>query len=89
MLISQVTMSGFQNLLRVLKLYKFGYGNFQIFIFTFSQFLILDQRMFPGHTTTFASYPGMLYSSDDFALLSSGLVIVFQFFNRWKKDLFL
>jgi len=24
--ISQVTMSGFQNLLRVLKLYKFGYG---------------------------------------------------------------
>lgn len=26
LLISQVTMSGFQNLLRVLKLYKFGYG---------------------------------------------------------------
>ncbi|KIH46810.1 hypothetical protein ANCDUO_23135 [Ancylostoma duodenale] len=24
--ISQVTMSGFQNMLRVLKLYKFGYG---------------------------------------------------------------
>uniref|UniRef100_A0A7E4VT70 Phospholipase B-like n=1 Tax=Panagrellus redivivus TaxID=6233 RepID=A0A7E4VT70_PANRE len=71
-LISQVTMSGFQNLLRVLKLYKFGY----------------DERLFPGHTTTFASYPGMLYSSDDFALLSSGLAAIETTINVFNTTLF-
>ncbi|KAK6047311.1 hypothetical protein COOONC_15184, partial [Cooperia oncophora] len=55
--ISQVTMSGFQNMLRVLKLYKFGY----------------EREFFPGYATSMASYPGFLYSSDDFALMSSGL----------------
>jgi hypothetical protein len=72
LLISQVTMSGFQSLLRVLKLYKFGY----------------DQRMFPGHTTTFASYPGMLYSSDDFALLSSGLAVIETTIAVWNQSLY-
>jgi hypothetical protein len=72
LLISQVTMSGFQNLLRVLKLYKFGY----------------DERMFPGHTTTFASYPGMLYSSDDFALLSSGLASIETTIAVWNQSLY-
>uniref|UniRef100_A0A914GPK4 Phospholipase B-like n=1 Tax=Globodera rostochiensis TaxID=31243 RepID=A0A914GPK4_GLORO len=56
-LFSQVTMCGFESLLRVLKLYKFGY----------------DRALYPGHTTTISSYPGLLYSADDFALLSSGL----------------
>ncbi|KAE9551530.1 hypothetical protein FO519_005260 [Halicephalobus sp. NKZ332] len=72
LLISQVTMSGFQNLLRVLKLYKFGY----------------DPRMFPGHTTTFASYPGMLYSSDDFALMSSGLAGIETTIAVWNPALY-
>ncbi|RCN29857.1 lysophospholipase [Ancylostoma caninum] len=58
--ISQVTMSGFQNMLRVLKLYKFGY----------------DREFFPGYATSMASYPGLLYSSDDFALMSSGLAVI-------------
>uniref|UniRef100_A0A915E929 Phospholipase B-like n=1 Tax=Ditylenchus dipsaci TaxID=166011 RepID=A0A915E929_9BILA len=71
-LISQVTMSGFQNMIRVLKLYKFGY----------------DKYLFAGHTTTFSSYPGMLYSSDDFALLSSGLAVTETTINIFNNSLF-
>ncbi|KAL3084766.1 hypothetical protein niasHT_031657 [Heterodera trifolii] len=59
-LFSQVTMCGFESLLRVLKLYKFGY----------------DRALYPGHTTTISSYPGLLYSADDFALMSSGLAVL-------------
>lgn len=44
--------------------------------------------MFPGHTTTFASYPGMLYSSDDFALMSSGLAAIETTISVWNNDLF-
>ena len=64
-------MSGLENLLRVLKLYKFGYGQFSNF---FMSNKILDAQQFPGHTSTFSSYPGLLYSSDDFVLTSAGLV---------------
>uniref|UniRef100_A0A0N4W2Y6 Phospholipase B-like n=1 Tax=Haemonchus placei TaxID=6290 RepID=A0A0N4W2Y6_HAEPC len=70
--ISQVTMSGFQNMLRVLKLYKFGY----------------DREFFPGHTTSMASYPGLLYSSDDFALMSSGLAVIETTISVFNLTLF-
>ncbi|TKR83222.1 hypothetical protein L596_016846 [Steinernema carpocapsae] len=70
--ISQVTMSGFESMLRVLKVYKFGY----------------DKKMFPGHTVSFASYPGMLYSSDDFALASSGLAMIETTVNIFDETLF-
>jgi len=70
--ISQVTMSGFQNLLRVLKLYKFGY----------------ESQLFAGHTNTFSSYPGMLYSSDDFALTSAGLAVIETTISTWNNSVF-
>ncbi|KAL3088134.1 hypothetical protein niasHS_009420 [Heterodera schachtii] len=68
-LFSHVTMWGLENLIRVLKVYKFGY----------------DRTQYPGHTTTVSSYPGLLYSGDDFALLSSGLAVLettMKIFNR-------
>ncbi|KAK5979999.1 Phospholipase B [Trichostrongylus colubriformis] len=70
--ISQVTMSGFQNMLRVLKLYKFGY----------------DREFFPGYATSMASYPGLLYSSDDFALMSSGLAVIETTISVFNVSLF-
>ncbi|KAK0407484.1 hypothetical protein QR680_019219 [Steinernema hermaphroditum] len=70
--ISQVTMSGFEAMTRVLKLYKFGY----------------DKKMYPGHTVSFSSYPGMLYSSDDFALASSGLAMIETTVNVFDETLF-
>uniref|UniRef100_A0A183FP37 Phospholipase B-like n=1 Tax=Heligmosomoides polygyrus TaxID=6339 RepID=A0A183FP37_HELPZ len=72
LLISQVTMSGFQNMLRVLKLYKFGY----------------DKEFFPGYATSMASYPGLLYSSDDFALMSSGLAVIETTISVFDVSLF-
>ncbi|KAI6209373.1 Calpain-5 [Aphelenchoides besseyi] len=69
---SQVTMSGFQNLLRVLKLYKFGY----------------EKHLFPGHTNSFSSYPGMLYSSDDFALTSAGLAVLETTISALNNSIF-
>ncbi|CAJ0583201.1 unnamed protein product, partial [Mesorhabditis spiculigera] len=70
--ISQVTMSGFQNMLRVLKLYKFDY----------------DKKHYPGYAHSMASYPGMLYSSDDFALMSSGLAIIETTISVFNNTLF-
>ncbi|VDM27392.1 unnamed protein product [Toxocara canis] len=70
--ISQVTMSGYENMMRVLKLYKFGF----------------DKKIVPGHTTTFSSYPAMLYSSDDFALMSSGLAVVETTYSIFNMPLF-
>uniref|UniRef100_A0A0N5BE53 Phospholipase B-like n=1 Tax=Strongyloides papillosus TaxID=174720 RepID=A0A0N5BE53_STREA len=70
--ISQVTMSGYQMMTRILKLYKFAYYKHE----------------YPGHTTTFASYPGMLYSSDDFALMSSGLAVIETTINVFNNTLY-
>jgi hypothetical protein len=65
-------MLGFENLLRVLKLYKFGY----------------DQSKFHGHTYTFSSYPGLLYSGDDFILMSSGLAAIETTMGLFKPELY-
>uniref|UniRef100_A0A8R1DX35 Phospholipase B-like n=1 Tax=Caenorhabditis japonica TaxID=281687 RepID=A0A8R1DX35_CAEJA len=70
--ISQVTMSGFQNMLRVIKLYKFGY----------------DRQYYPGYASSFSSYPGLLYSSDDFALQSSGLAVIETTISVFNTSLF-
>ena len=35
-----------------------------------------------------ASYPGLLYSSDDFALMSSGLAIIETTISVWNNSLF-
>uniref|UniRef100_A0A915MDL6 Phospholipase B-like n=1 Tax=Meloidogyne javanica TaxID=6303 RepID=A0A915MDL6_MELJA len=67
-----VTMSGFQNMLRMLKLYKFG----------------VDSILYPGHTSTFAGYPGVIYSSDDFALTSTGLAVIETTVKVWNISLY-
>ncbi|VDM80992.1 unnamed protein product, partial [Strongylus vulgaris] len=59
-------------MLRVLKLYKFGY----------------DREFYPGYATSMASYPGLLYSSDDFALMSSGLAVIETTISVFDKNLF-
>ena len=37
--------------------------------------------MIPGNKVSFSSYPGLLYSGDDFHILGSGLVCVIFDFN--------
>ena len=82
-------MSGFQNLLRVLKLYKFGYGLVQPKCFPSPILgLFLDQLLFPGHTSSFSGYPGILYSSDDFAITSADLAVIETTVKVWNISLY-
>ena len=43
---------------------------------TFVIIVFFTERLIPGHRQSFPSYPGRLYSGDDYYLLSSGLVCV-------------
>ncbi|XP_035209140.1 putative phospholipase B-like 2 isoform X2 [Stegodyphus dumicola] len=58
------TWSGYNTMLRILKKY----------IFNFHATMNKDSPVIPGHTCTFSSYPGLIFSLDDFYLISSGLV---------------
>ena len=60
LLMSQVAMSGFNTMNRIVKLYKFAY----------------DPKEVPGHTVTFSGYPAALASADDFTLTSGGLLSI-------------
>ncbi|XP_036382815.1 putative phospholipase B-like 2 [Megalops cyprinoides] len=63
LLVSHDTWNNYQSMLRIIKKYSFAYrmtpeGNTPI----------------PGGTQVFSSYPGSIFSGDDFYILSSGLV---------------
>uniref|UniRef100_A0A914HX02 Phospholipase B-like n=1 Tax=Globodera rostochiensis TaxID=31243 RepID=A0A914HX02_GLORO len=60
LLVSHVTMSGFNAMNRIIKLYKFAY----------------DSKEVPGHTVSFSGYPAALASDDDFTLTSAGLLSI-------------
>ncbi|CAJ0581723.1 unnamed protein product, partial [Mesorhabditis spiculigera] len=57
---AHVTMFAYNQMLRVIKLYKFGY----------------DQTAYPGHTISFTGYPGVIASQDDFHLTSSKIAVM-------------
>ncbi|KAG7490568.1 hypothetical protein JOB18_038353 [Solea senegalensis] len=63
LLVSHDTWNTYQSMLRIMKKY--------IFAFKVSP---LDNLFLPGGTQAFSSYPGSIFSGDDFYILSSGLV---------------
>ncbi|XP_042204153.1 putative phospholipase B-like 2 isoform X2 [Homarus americanus] len=63
--VSHVTWNTYQSMLRIQKKYIFPFRR------TGSS---TPKDINPGHTVAFSSYPGMLFSGDDFYILSSGLV---------------
>uniref|UniRef100_A0A0S7G278 Phospholipase B-like n=2 Tax=Poeciliopsis prolifica TaxID=188132 RepID=A0A0S7G278_9TELE len=63
LLVSHDTWNTYQAMLRIMKKY--------IFAFKTSP---LDNDSLPGGTQAFSSYPGSIFSGDDFYILSSGLV---------------
>jgi len=65
LLVGHDTWTSFANMLRIFKHYQLRY-----------QVSAADASIVPGHTLTFPSYPGRLYSGDDYYLMSSGLVRV-------------
>ncbi|XP_061762436.1 putative phospholipase B-like 2 [Nerophis ophidion] len=63
LLVSHDTWNTYQSMLRIIKKYSFA--------FSVSP---LDNLVLPGTIQAFSSYPGSIFSGDDFYILSSGLV---------------
>nr|XP_057926766.1 putative phospholipase B-like 2 [Doryrhamphus excisus] len=63
LLVSHDTWNGYQSMLRIMKKYNFA--------FSVSP---MDNLLLPGRVQAFSSYPGSIFSGDDFYILSSGLV---------------
>lgn len=71
--ISQVTWNDFNAMLRIYKLYNLTYYD--------------SGNVIEGAVASFSSYPGLLYSGDDFHILSSGLVSQETTIGNGNKDL--
>ncbi|XP_015925352.1 putative phospholipase B-like 2 [Parasteatoda tepidariorum] len=76
-LFSQVTWSTYTSMLRILKKYSLKLHTS----------LADGSPVIPGHTSTFSSQPGVLYSGDDFYVLSSGLVAIETTFGNGNDSL--
>ncbi|XP_061527664.1 putative phospholipase B-like 2 [Phycodurus eques] len=63
LLVSHDTWSTYQSMLRIIKKYTFAF-----------KVSPLDNLILPGRVQAFSSYPGSIFSGDDFYILSSGLV---------------
>ncbi|KAJ8005677.1 hypothetical protein DPEC_G00120410 [Dallia pectoralis] len=63
LLVSQDTWGNYQSMLRILKKYTFAF-----------HLSPTDRDLVPGGTQAFSSYPGSIFSGDDFYILGSGLV---------------
>ncbi|XP_018524196.1 putative phospholipase B-like 2 [Lates calcarifer] len=63
LLVSHDTWNTYQAMLRIMKKYNFAF-----------KVSPLDNDLLPGGTQAFSSYPGSIFSGDDFYILSSGLV---------------
>ncbi|XP_054925794.1 putative phospholipase B-like 2 isoform X2 [Dermacentor andersoni] len=60
--VSHNTWTKYSSMLRILKKYRLPYREAPG-----------SEKFIPGHTMTFSSYPGRIFSGDDFYLISSGL----------------
>ncbi|CAN7938410.1 unnamed protein product, partial [Ixodes hexagonus] len=74
---SQVTWSTYASMLRILKKYSFK------FHLTYG-----SDEIIPGHTATFSSSPGRIFSGDDFYLISSGLATMETTIGNGNSSLF-
>lgn len=63
LLVSHDTWNTYQSMLRIIKKYTFPFKSSP-----------LGNEQIPGKTQAFSSYPGSIFSGDDFYILSSGLV---------------
>lgn len=61
---SHVTWNSYESMIRLLKKYSF-----EVHLTAAA-----DSPLVPGHSMSFSSYPALIYSGDDFTVMSSGLV---------------
>ena len=76
-LTSHVTWNGYSSMIRILKKYTFQVR----------QTADDESSLVPGYSASFSSYPGVLYSADDFTVLSSGLVAMETTIGNSNADL--
>jgi hypothetical protein len=65
LLVSHDTWNSYQSMIRIIKKYKMPFKR-----------SLLSSETIPGHTMSFSGYPGVIYSGDDFSILSSGLTVI-------------
>ena len=68
--VSHVTWNSYQSMLRVLKKYSFGLH--------YTDSLNNNYRLVPGQEISFSGYPGVIYSGDDFSLISPSHLAVME-----------
>ncbi|KAK9970023.1 hypothetical protein ABG768_028162 [Culter alburnus] len=76
LLVSHDTWNTYQSMLRILKRYSFAFHASPT-----------GKDIIPGRTQVFSSYPGSIFSGDDFYLLSSGLVTLETTIGNSNPDL--
>ena len=76
--IAHDTWNSYQSMLRVLKKYTFAYH---------WDDTKRSEHLIPGQTMSFSSYPGLIYSGDDFYLISTGLAVMETTIGNGNKDL--
>ncbi|XP_051762699.1 putative phospholipase B-like 2 [Ctenopharyngodon idella] len=76
LLVSHDTWNTYQSMLRILKRYSFAFHTSPT-----------GKEIIPGRTQVFSSYPGSIFSGDDFYLLSSGLVTLETTIGNSNPDL--
>ncbi|KAI5630156.1 putative phospholipase B-like 2 precursor, partial [Silurus asotus] len=76
LLVSHDTWNNYQSMLRIMKKYVFSFRT-----------SVKDQMLIPGNTQAFSSYPGSIFSGDDFYILSSGLVTLETTIGNSNSDL--
>jgi len=81
LMVSQVTWNDFVSMLRIFKLYEFGFHKLD------SQGGTEKIPLIPGNKVSFSSYPSMLFSGDDFHVLGSQLVTQETTIGNGNKDL--
>lgn len=76
LLMSHDTWNTYQSMLRILKRYNFAYRTSPT-----------EKSVIPGRIQAFSSYPGSIFSGDDFYILSSGLVTMETTIGNSNDDL--
>ena len=76
--IAHDTWNSYQSMLRTLKKYTFAYH---------WDDTKRSEHLIPGQTMSFSSYPGLIYSGDDFYLISTGLAVTETTIGNSNKDL--
>jgi hypothetical protein len=76
LLVAHDTWNSYQSMLRILKRYSLPF-----------KLSHKSTSVVPGHTMAFSGYPGLIYSGDDFTLISSGLTTTETTIGNSNADL--